>query len=106
MVQTPQQRIIQLYELTLADGHVNVLHYGTWTTLQEYDVVPGDLAALRPRRVFSDLILVQSKDVLLDESALTGESTPILAKTAVDPVDRSRVWVGCAHSYQALLGGG
>jgi phosphoserine phosphatase len=94
----------QLYRLTLVDGHVDVLRDGTWTNLPEYDIVPGDLVMVRPGRVTSDLILVQSEGILVDEAALTGESTP-MAKTAVDPANRTKTWDPVLHKKHIIAAG-
>ena len=57
-----------------------VLRDGRWQTLAAKELVPGDVAYVRVGDlVAADLKLVEG-DVLLDQSALTGESNPIEAR--------------------------
>jgi magnesium-transporting ATPase (P-type) len=42
------------------------------------ELVPGDVVVVAPGRVHCDMVLIQSDHVLVDESALTGEATPVV----------------------------
>ena len=48
------------------------------------DVVPGDIVAIKSGNAPCDMVVVKAHHILVDESALTGESIPIM-KTALDP---------------------
>jgi magnesium-transporting ATPase (P-type) len=75
-----------LFKLTNVDGQVHVLRDSQVTELDIADLVPGDVVILQAnQKAYCDMVLV-SGSVLVDESALTGESTPI-AKSAIDPAE-------------------
>jgi magnesium-transporting ATPase (P-type) len=58
---------------------------GGWVTVPAAELVPGDVVRLMPGdKVPADLRLVQSFQLRIDESALTGESVP--SSKNVDPV--------------------
>jgi P-type E1-E2 ATPase len=50
------------------------------------DVVPGDVVSLQRGPVAFDMVVLRGANILLDESALTGESTPV-AKRAIETSD-------------------
>lgn len=52
------------------------------------DVVPGDIVVIKSGNAPCDMVVVRkAHHILVDESALTGESIPII-KTALDPTLR------------------
>jgi len=64
--------------LSRVQVHVEVLRDGNITSIPSGDVVPGDLIVLNAGDVIpADLRLINAHNLLLDESILTGESTPI-----------------------------
>ncbi|MCU7553474.1 cation-transporting P-type ATPase [Alteromonas sp. ASW11-19] len=63
--------------------HAQVLREGKKATIAAEDLVPGDIVLLTAgERVPADLRLLKSKDLKIDESALTGESLPVEKTTA------------------------
>ncbi|HSK46602.1 MAG TPA: HAD-IC family P-type ATPase, partial [Coriobacteriia bacterium] len=61
----------------LSAPHARVLRDGQPATIDAADVVPGDVVLLETGdRVAADLRLIESSELALDESALTGESEP------------------------------
>jgi len=72
-----------LYMLTHQEGEVNVLRDGQYVAVEHAEVVPGDVVQVTPGKLYTDMVLIHSEGLLVDESALTGESTP-MAKTALD----------------------
>ena len=72
-----------LYKLTHQEGMVNVLRNGKYVPVEHADVVPGDMVEVSSGKLYSDMVLIRTEGLLVDESALTGESTP-MPKTALD----------------------
>jgi Ca2+-transporting ATPase len=66
----------------LVDDYVNVLREGSGQRIASSRVVPGDILLLGAgTRIAADLRLVAADDLLVDESALTGESVPVSKNT-------------------------
>jgi len=62
----------------MTSPHARVLRDGTAQTIEAQEVVPGDILLLETGdRVAADGRLVDSDDLHVDESALTGESEPV-----------------------------
>ncbi|MFZ2225308.1 MAG: cation-transporting P-type ATPase, partial [Candidatus Deferrimicrobium sp.] len=65
-----------------------VLRDGSPRTVQGEEIVPGDLLVLRPGSyVVADARLVEASHLSVDESALTGESLPVVKDTESLPLD-------------------
>ena len=65
----------------LAAPMANVLREGVWEKLPSKLLVPGDIVKLQSGdRIVADMRLVQSKGLETEESALTGESLPVLKR--------------------------
>ena len=59
-----------------------VLRGGVITTIDAKEVVPGEMLVLRPGSyIAADARLIQAKYLSIDESALTGESMPVMKTT-------------------------
>jgi magnesium-transporting ATPase (P-type) len=54
-----------------------VLRDGAYKQVSVRELVPGDVIVLAPGPVYCDMVLLKSEHVLVDESALTGEATPV-----------------------------
>jgi Ca2+-transporting ATPase len=66
----------------LAAPKANVLRDGEWETLPARELVVGDICRIHEGdRIPADVELLETTNLLLDESMLTGESLPV-AKTA------------------------
>ncbi len=62
----------------LASPVARVVRNGAITTVQARELVPGDIVLLREGdRVPADCRLIETEDLEVDESPLTGESTPV-----------------------------
>ena len=72
-----------LYKLSHQEGQINVLRDGHYMSVEHAEVVPGDIIQITPGKLYTDMVLIKSEGLLVDESALTGESTP-MPKTALD----------------------
>jgi predicted P-type ATPase len=66
-----------------------VIRDGERCSLSSKDVVPGDVVVLKPGYVPCDMVILDSKHLLVDESALTGESNPVF-KSELD-VNMSKI---------------
>ena len=101
-----------LYSLMEMEGTVEVVRGGSTISVNQVDVVPGDIVILKvsvsrcfrvlaskydnahqinpfppqPGIAYFDMAVLQSKHLLVDESALTSKVHPI-AKSALDPAD-------------------
>jgi manganese-transporting P-type ATPase len=72
-----------LYKITHIKGFSHVLRNGVWTLVDQRNLLPGDLVKVDSGVTYCDMVLLRGDNVLVDESALTGESTPQV-KVAVD----------------------
>jgi Ca2+-transporting ATPase len=74
---------------------VNVWRDGRYQTIPAEHVVPGDLAAFVEGDVIAaDGSLVQATQLMTDESALTGESLPVVKSTDGDEAGEAAVFAG------------
>jgi magnesium-transporting ATPase (P-type) len=74
-----------LYRLSVSEGTVAVRRDGRLQSVPAQALVPGDVVQVAAGTIHCDMVLIR-EDILVDESALTGESNPI-PKSAVDPND-------------------
>lgn len=66
--------------------YAHVLRGGKETEVNATQLVPGDIVLLRSgEKVCADMRLIESTDLKIDESCLTGESVPVQKKSAVLP---------------------
>jgi hypothetical protein len=93
-----------LFKMTHIEGEVDCLRNGSVVSVPQSDLVPGDVVQVAPGQTYSDMILVTSEGLLVDESALTGESTP-MAKTAVDPNDKETTYNPLLHKKHTISAG-
>jgi calcium-translocating P-type ATPase len=91
----------------LAAPRARVVRGGRALEVRSRELVPGDLVLLESGdRVPADLRLVAANALLVDESLLTGESTPVAKQTRpldplADPADRSNI----AYSGTVVVSG-
>jgi hypothetical protein len=93
-----------LYLLTHTDGDVIVRRNNTTETIRQEDLVPGDVVHVEPGQVYMDMVVISSQGLLVDESALTGESNPV-AKTAVKDTDLSMRYHPLTHKKHTVSAG-
>jgi magnesium-transporting ATPase (P-type) len=86
------------------DGVEDVPSERLFLTIPIRDVVPGDVVVLKKGVVYCDMVILQGENILLDESALTGESTPVL-KTALNSAVRDVVYSRKEHKTNSILAG-
>lgn len=81
---TQEQKASKAVELLRKKLQVNarVLRDGKWNLIPARELVPGDIVRVRAGDfVPADLKIVSETDVEVDQSALTGESLPVVRKT-------------------------
>jgi P-type E1-E2 ATPase len=93
-----------LYRLSRVSGNVSVLRDGNITVCSQDELVPGDVVEIKPGTVYADMIILTTDVVIVDESALTGESTP-MAKSAIDLAESQSVFKQSAHKKYCLSAG-
>lgn len=68
--------------------HAHVRRGGKWEEIDASNLVPGDIVRLRSGdRVPADLRLMETANLRIEESALTGESAPVNKKTETAQAD-------------------
>jgi len=95
---------VTLYKLTHMSGTVEAYRNGKFATISQKDLVPGDVLMLKPGVIFCDAVVLRHTSLVVDESALTGESTPV-SKTAIDPDDKDAEYDPTTHKRQTILAG-
>jgi len=93
-----------LYRLSRVSGHVRVLRDENLVVISQDELVPGDVVEIQPGMIFADMIVLSTDVVIVDESALTGESTP-MTKTAVDLSESQTVFYPQLHKKYFLSAG-
>lgn len=68
------------------------------------DVVPGDVVLLKTGTVYCDMVVLKADRILVDESALTGEATPLF-KTEIDTTLRDVVYNQKQHKTYTISAG-
>jgi Ca2+-transporting ATPase len=77
-----ERAVAALREMSAPEAHVE--RDGQRVTLAAADLVPGDMVMLQAGDIVpADLRLLQVEEMLADESALTGESTPVNKQSGV-----------------------
>ncbi|NNJ95908.1 MAG: cation-translocating P-type ATPase [Gammaproteobacteria bacterium] len=91
-----EHAVAALRQMSAPDAHVK--RDGQSVTLAAAELVPGDVVVLQAGDIVpADLRLLQVEQMLTDESALTGESTPVnkmanvIAETDLPPGDRLNI---------------
>ena len=88
------ENAIELLKQRLAPN-ARVLRDGVWSEIPARGLVPGDIVHIRLGDIVpADVRLTQGKYLLLDESALTGESLPVEKKSGDDAYSGSIVRQG------------
>ncbi len=95
---------LTLSKLSGMDGEVKVLRDGVFYSISQTELVPGDAVIIQPGVACCDMVLVRSDGILMDESALTGESTPVF-KRAVDPADSTISYDRTLHKKHTISAG-
>jgi magnesium-transporting ATPase (P-type) len=81
-----------------------VLRGGDFKIIPTEEVVPGDVVALERGPVTCDLVVLRGGNIILDESALTGETSPV-AKHAIDEKTPEIIYNVKNHAAHSLFAG-
>jgi magnesium-transporting ATPase (P-type) len=68
------------------------------------EVVPGDVVVIQQGEIYCDMVLLKGNRLLIDESALTGESTPVV-KTILDTAARKVKYDRMKHKGNTVMAG-
>jgi magnesium-transporting ATPase (P-type) len=82
----------------------SVIRDGCKSTISVAYVVPGDVILLKPRLMCSDVVLIKASPIIVDESALTGESNPI-AKIEIDVAMNKSLYDSNHHKTHTIFAG-
>lgn len=93
-----------LYKISHLSGEVTANRDSQTVRIPQRDLVPGDVVEIEPGMSFSDMVLVKSSATLVDESALTGEATP-MSKSAIDPATGKELYDHSKHKRHSILAG-
>ena len=93
-----------LYKITEIIGDVKVIREGALKLIPHQDLVPGDIVVVEDGMTFCDMVVVSSKCLLMDESALTGESNPV-GKVHVDPSQGNVEYDAVRHKRNTVYAG-
>ncbi len=69
-------------------GMVKVRRAGESRWIPAHELVVGDIVRIEPGELFADMILIETQGLMVDESALTGESFPV-TKRSSSPYDEA-----------------
>jgi P-type E1-E2 ATPase len=95
---------VDLYQLMIVQGTVDVVRNGAEVTIDKTDVVPGDIVRLTPGKTYFDMAILRSNHLLVDESTLTGETHPV-AKHALDTTYAGAVYNPSVHKSSTIFAG-
>lgn len=96
------QNDVRLQELSKISGTVEVLRDGAYVTIEQKDIVPGDVVSIASGVSYCDMVVLQG-EALVDESSLTGESMPIV-KTSFDNTSTS-IYDSHHHKHHSIFAG-
>jgi magnesium-transporting ATPase (P-type) len=68
------------------------------------DVVPGDVVVIKPGVVHFDLAILKGNHIKVDESALSGETTPII-KEPMNPFRKDEIYCPLIHKANTIFAG-
>lgn len=93
-----------LYRITMVEGEVTAIRDGESIRLNHKLIVPGDVIVIEPGYVYADLIVLESSHLLVDEAAITGESTP-MSKISLDLSESADVYAYVNHKKHTISAG-
>jgi cation-transporting ATPase 13A3/4/5 len=95
---------VTLYKLTHVTGTAEVYRDSKYITISQKEIVPGDVIVLKPGVTYCDMVVLYDTHLVVDESALTGESTPV-SKSAIDLADKNSLYRPTSHKKNTIFAG-
>jgi magnesium-transporting ATPase (P-type) len=92
------------YRCTRIAGDIPIVRNGSIHVHSIRDLVPGDVVQVTTGRVAADMVLIEGHEIIVDETALTGESTPMV-KRAIDLSDSHSRYNTTVHKRYTLSAG-
>lgn len=92
------------YRLAKVTGQTSILRNGSIHLHSIREIVPGDVVKVTTGRVAADMVLIEGHEIIVDESALTGESTPMVKKP-IDLSDSYSTYNPLVHKRYTLSAG-
>ena len=93
-----------LYRITKISGEVQVIRDGQVQSISYDELVPGGVIIVTEGLAYCDMALVNCGYMLVDESALTGEATPV-GKNAVDSTIGKQRYNYLVHKRETVMAG-
>jgi P-type E1-E2 ATPase len=81
-----------------------VFRDGKTCSIAASELVPGDVVVLEPGAVHADMVILRGENISVDESALTGEGTPVIKK-AVDAAHGDTKYNQKRHAASTISAG-
>jgi magnesium-transporting ATPase (P-type) len=81
-----------------------VLRDGEFASITVRDVVPGDVIVIAPGSTYFDMVVLRGDLIVVDESALTGEATPV-TKSELDSSMKDVKYDNNTHQSSAIYAG-
>eukprot|EP01026_Neomeris_dumetosa_P031185 TRINITY_DN24753_c0_g1_i10.p1 TRINITY_DN24753_c0_g1~~TRINITY_DN24753_c0_g1_i10.p1 ORF type:complete len:1101 (+),score=168.83 TRINITY_DN24753_c0_g1_i10:61-3303(+) len=106
-VEYQKERQFQALSALNRDQQVRVIRDGEQTTISLFDVLVGDLVVVEAGNIMpADCYLIQSDDIKVDESHMTGESDDIDKNVLNDPIllSGSKVLAGAGKALVTAVG--
>lgn len=98
------QNDCNLHQLGQVFGEVEVLRDYQVKKIPQSDLVPGDVVVLTKGITYADMVAITANNVLVDESALTGEVTPV-SKVQLDPAESDKTYDVNIHKKSTISAG-
>jgi Ca2+-transporting ATPase len=89
---------------SISAPHAKVLRNGEWSTVDSTDIAVGDIVMIEAGDyVPADIRLLQSTNLKIDESALTGESVPVDKDDSVSLLDNTPIGDRVNMAYMSTI---
>jgi P-type Ca2+ transporter type 2C len=80
------------------------LRDGNYDSVPVTEIVPGDAVALERGPAFCDMVILTGEGIVVDESALTGEATPVSKKPTTESISLEIYNENRHHAYTISAG--
>jgi len=98
------RNMMNLYRISNVTGDVQVLRDNEVFSIPQQEIVPGDVIYLEAGTTYCDTVIISGHNVLVDESAITGEAT-LIAKSELNLTDESKTYNPTEQKKHTILAG-